>query len=416
MSSKEASSQSSGEENLKLGPLAGKLTVIGGIVGVVGLVIGALLGQMEGDGFRHYQFSFLVAFWWGLTIVLGGLFFVTLQHLTRAKWSVAVRRVAEVFASTIPLFAVLSLIFVIPVLMGNGVEYPWADHAIVEADHNLHKKSWYLNVGFFIGRMIFYFVIWFLFSNMYLRRSVKQDTSGEPNLTLKLWPVSAPGMILFAITISFCAIDLIMSLEPAWFSTIFGVYIFSGAVQAIYSTMALTFLFLQSRGRLTESITPDHYHDLGKMMFAFVVFWAYIAFSQFMLIWYANIPEETFWYIQRTVNAQTGENVWLGLAWFLVVANFGIPFFGLMSRHVKRNRKALAFWAIWLLVMHYLDLYWLIMPAYTTEEIPWSVMDIANWIGVFGLFVAASAFHARKLNLRPTKDPRLAESLAFENI
>lgn len=415
MASKEAS-QSSGEENLKLGALAGKLTAIGGIVGIVGLAVGAWLGQMQGDGFEHYQYSFLVAFWWGLSICLGGLFFVTLQHLTRAKWSVAVRRVAEVFASTVPLFAVLSLIFVIPMLMGNGFVYPWADHAIVEADHNLHAKAGYLNVPFFLVRMGFYFLVWIIFSQLFLRRSVKQDTTGEPNLTVKLWGVSAPGMILFAVTITFCAVDLVMALEPAWFSTIFGVYIFAGAVQAIYSTLALTFLWLQNRGRLQHSITPDHYHDLGKMMFAFVVFWAYIAFSQFMLIWYANIPEETFWYIARTVNADTGENVWLGLAWFIVVANFVVPFLGLMSRHVKRSRKGLAFWAIWLLVMHYVDLYWLIMPAYTTKEIPWSFMDLANWIGVFGLFIAASAIHARKLNLRPTKDPRLAESLAFENI
>ncbi len=409
-------SPNSGEENLKLGPLAGKLTVVGGIVGIVGLAIGAWLGSMEGDGFRHYQFSFLVAFWWGLSICLGGLFFVTLQHLTRAKWSVAVRRVAEIFSSTVPLFAALSLIFVIPVLTGNGFVYPWADHAIVEANHNLHEKAGYLNIGFFLGRIIFYFVIWFIFSQLFMRRSVKQDETGEPDLTIKLWGVSAPGMILFAVTLSFCAIDTVMALQPAWFSTIFGVYIFAGAVQAIYSMMALAFLFLQSRGRLQYSVTPDHYHDIGKMMFAFVVFWAYIAFSQFMLIWYANIPEETFWFVQRTINAQTGENVWLGLAWFLVVANFAIPFLGLMSRHVKRNRKALAFWAIWLLVMHYLDLYWLIMPAFTTEEVPWSFMDLCNWIGVFGLFVAASAIHARKVNLRPTKDPRLAESLAFENI
>lgn len=414
--SKEASAQPGAGENLKLGALGGKVTTIAVIVGLAGLLIAAWLGQREGDGFRHYQYSFLIAFWWGLSISLGGLFFVTLQHLTQANWSVVVRRIAEVFASTVPIFIPLSLVFVLPMLMGNGMLYPWADPEIVAADHLLHEKAGYLNVWFFLGRLVFYFGVWWIFSALFLRRSVQQDESGKPELTKKLWGVSAPGMILFALTITFAAVDLVMALQPDWFSTIFGVYIFAGSVQAIYSFMALSLFWLQGNGRLRESVTQDHFHDLGKMMFAFIVFWAYIAFSQFMLIWYANIPEETFWFVQRTSNGSTGENVWLGVAWFLLIANFAIPFLGLMSRHVKRNRFGLAFWAVWLLVMHYVDLYWLIMPAYTRSEIPVSVMDLCNWVGILGLLVAAATFRARNLNLRPTKDPNLAKSLAFENI
>ncbi|MEI9947650.1 MAG: hypothetical protein WDO74_01360 [Pseudomonadota bacterium] len=222
--------------------------------------------------------------------------------------------------------------------------------------------------------------------------------------------LAGPAMIGFALTITFCAIDLIMSLDPKWFSTMFGVYYFASCVLAVNSSLALTLMWLQGKGRLTSSVTVHHFHDLGKMVFAFTVFWAYVGFSQFMLLWYANIPEETLWFKIRFANS------WGTLSWVLLFGHFVIPFFGLLSRWVKRNRKALAFWCVWQLVMIYLDMYWLVMPTLGVDEVPFQLIDITCWIGVLALFVAGLAYRAKGLDLLAKNDPRLPKSLAFENI
>jgi hypothetical protein len=209
---------------------------------------------------------------------------------------------------------------------------------------------------------------------------------------------------------TFCDIDLLMSLGPLWFSTIFGVYYFASCVLAINASLALTLMWLQSKGRLTSSVTVHHFHDLGKMVFAFTIFWAYIGFSQFMLLWYANIPEETLWFKERFVNS------WGTLSWVLLFGHFVIPFFGLLSRHIKRRRPTLAFWAVWQLVMIYLDMYWLVMPTTRSESPPFALIDVACVIGILGVFIAGIAMRAKNLNLMPTNDPRLPKSLAFENL
>jgi hypothetical protein len=222
--------------------------------------------------------------------------------------------------------------------------------------------------------------------------------------------VAGPGMIVFGLTLTFCVIDLVMSLDPYWFSTMFGVYYFASCVLAVHATLVLTFLWLQGQGRLKKSLTVEHLHDLGKMMFAFTVFWAYIGFSQFMLIWYANVPEETAWFKERFAGG------WGDLSWALLVLHFIVPFFGLLSRHVKRNRKAMAFWAVWILVEIYLDMYWLVMPSMKTEEVPFGLIDVTCWVGLAGTLVAAFAHFSKNVNLLPVKDPRLPRSLAFENL
>ena len=175
-----------------------------------------------------------------------------------------------------------------------------------------------------------------------------------------------------------------------------------------YSSLGLALMWLQGKGRLTSSVTREHYHDIGKMMFAFTVFWAYVAFSQLMLIWYADIPEETHWYHWRF------EGGWRVVSALLLVAHFILPFFGLMSRHVKRNKRTLAFWAVWILVIHYVDLFWLIYPN-GGGDVPFALLDVLCLIGVVGLFFGWAAMQARRVNLIPTGDPRLEDSLAFEN-
>ena len=398
-------SEVSHEDNITIDGDAARFANIGIGIGVAALGGAVLLGL--GD-LAQLQRAYLVAFVYVLSIALGLLWFVAIQHLTNAKWSVVVRRVAEILADNMLLVAVLSLGVVVPMLIGSTDLYVWLDHAKVEQDHMLHHKSAYLNIQFFTVRWVLYFGFWIWLGRRFFRLSVRQDAEGGDQISSALQRTSAPGMIAFALTLTFCAIDLLMSLDATWFSTMFGVYYFAGCVLAGYSSLGLTLMWLQSKGRLTASVNQEHYHDIGKMMFAFTVFWAYIAFSQFMLIWYADIPEETHWYHWRF------EGDWRVVSGLLLVAHFVLPFFGLMSRHVKRNKRTLAFWAVWILVIHYVDLYWLVYPD-GSADVPLGIVDILCVIGVVGLFFGVSARRARGVNLIPTGDPRLADSLAFEN-
>ncbi len=216
-------------------------------------------------------------------------------------------------------------------------------------------------------------------------------------------------MIAFALTLSFAAFDLLMSLDPGWYSTIFGVYYFAGAAVGVYALLPLVAFLLQRAGFIRRSVSVEHYHDLGKLLFGFVVFWAYIAFSQYMLQWYANLPEETHWFVVRQ---QHGWG-WVGLA--LVFGQFLIPFAALLSRAPKRRPRFLAAVAAWVLAMHWVDLYWLVMPAASPGSPALHVVDVTVLLGLVSLLVAAAAFLARGRALVPEGDPRLEESLAFEN-
>ena len=398
------------EDNIVIGDEAtrfGNIAMGAGGLAVVGAIV------LAGGLTPHFILSYVVAFMFVLAISLGALWFVTIQHLTNAKWSVVVRRVGEIIASNVILVAVLSLVVIGPMAAGMANDvYVWLDHEKVHADHLLHHKAGYLNLTFFIVRCIIYFGFWSVLSLYFLRQSVAQDKSGKPEITATLQKVSAPSMIVFALTLTFCAIDFIMTIDATWFSTIFGVYYFAGCVSSGYSFIALSLMWLQSKGRLLHSVNTEHYHDLGKMMFAFVVFWSYIAFSQFMLIWYGDMPEETHWYKWRFNGG------WKVVSGILLVCHFAIPFLGLLSRHIKRNRRTLAFWAVWLLVIQYVDLYWLVMPSFGEyhNDVHLTAVDLLCWAGLTLLFVGFAARRAKGVNLVPTRDPRLADSLAFENI
>lgn len=376
-------------------------------VGAVALVAAVALGG--GPLGRQFLSSYLVAFMYILSLGLGALWFVDIQHLTNAKWSVVVRRVAEILAANLDLLAAMSLVVIIPMATGKTDLYEWVDPSKVEASRHLKHQSGYLNVQFFLVRCVIYFGFWTLLSRYFLKQSVEQDSSGKAEISGVMQKVAAPSMIAFAMTLTFCAIDFMMSLDPGFFSTIFGVYYFAGCVTSGYSIIALALMWLQGKGRLVNSVNREHYHDLGKMMFAFVIFWSYVAFSQFMLIWYGDLPEETHWFKARFAGG------WGIVSWSLLLCHFALPFFGLLSRHVKRNRKTLAFWAFWLLAIEFVDMYWLIMPNLSPDQVPFSLVDLLAWIGVTGLFLGAAAMRTKGINLVPTKDPRLADSLAFQN-
>jgi len=347
-----------------------------------------------------------VSYVYFLSLALGALFFVLVQHATRAGWSVAVRRLAEAVA---PNLCFPMAILVIPVLAGLRTLYPWTDAAAVAGDHLLHAKEPWLNVPFFVGRTAFYFAAWSVLSIWFHRTSTKQDVSGDPALTQKMEKTSTVGLILFAFTVTFFAFDYLMSLTPHWYSTIFGVYFFAGCVLGFFALVTVIAFLVQRAGRLRHAITTEHYHDLGKLIFAFTVFWAYIGFSQYMLMWYANLPEETAWYAAR----QTGS--WTAFSLVLLFGHFLVPFLALMSRNVKRRKSLLVVGAVWMLAMQWADVYWLVMPGKSPGTIPFSLIDVATFLGVGGTFFAAALRRLEAHAVVAVKDPRLSESLGYES-
>ncbi|GJM43413.1 MAG: membrane protein [Gemmatimonadota bacterium] len=397
-------------EQITLGPVGDRVTRIAGAIGVLGLVATALLGMQGGvEGQARAMNSYLVAFCFFLSIMLGALFFTLIQHVTRAGWSVVLRRFAEAIAANAPLMAVLALPILVPIALGRDLLYVWTSSEALAHDHLMAGKVGFLNPTFFLIRMVVYFGAWSLMGSWFFRKSVEQDTSGDPNLTVKMQSASAPGLFVFAITLTFASLDLLMSLEPNWFSTMFGVYFFAGSALAFFATLPIVSYFTQKAGRLVGLISREHYHDMGKFVFAFIVFWAYIAFSQYMLYWYANIPEETVWFLRR----QTGQ--WESLSWLLLFGHFIVPFLALISRIPKRAKGTLIVGAFWMLLMHYADLYYVAMPHLSEGVIPLSLMDLTAMLGVGGFFVASVATRLRNRSLVPQRDPRLHESLAFEN-
>jgi len=386
-----------------LGDLGGKISRIGLGVGVVGLVASAGLGVMAGWD-RFFQ-AWHVSFCYMLALSLGALFFVLIQHLTGATWSVMVRRPAEVMAANLPLLA----LFFIPIVLGSKSLFPWARPEVMAANAALQGKAPYLNMTFFLARWVGFFLVWRLITRFFLGASTAQDKSGDFSLTIKMERVAAPSIIAFALSLSFGAIDLLMSLTPMWYSTIFGVYYFAGAALTFFSFLAISVLYLQRNGRLL-SVTPEHFHDLGKLMFAFVIFWAYIGFSQYMLIWYANIPEETTWFRDRWA----GE--WKAWSILLIFGHFILPFAGLISRTSKKTGAILGFWAIWMLLMEWVDIYWLAMPSKSAGKVPLHLLDLTTLLGMGGILVGVAAQRLSGHSLVPERDPRLPDSLTFENV
>ena len=385
--------------------LSSRILVMAGVLMVAGAGGAFSLAMTTEGGMHRLAETYLVSFAYFLSLALGSLFFVLLQHLTRAGWSVVIRRLAEAMSGNVLLMAVL----VIPVLLNMEHLYHWAHHGAADHDPILAGKSGFLNPQFFVIRLVVYFAIWSLLAWYFYSNSKRQDANGDSKYTRRMEALSAPGMVLFALSLNFAAFDLLMSVNPHWFSTIFGVYFFAGSVVVVLATLVVLAAYLQRQGRLQGVVTTEHYHDLGKLLFGFVVFWAYIAFSQYMLYWYGNIPEETVWYLTR----QTGN--WTEISLALLFGHFVIPFLALVSRFPKRRPRLLVLAALWMLAMHWLDLYYLVGPEFRPEGPSVGLIDILCFLGMGGLFFFVLTMRLRKTALVPIGDPRLAESLDFEN-
>lgn len=376
-----------------------KAALIAGAAGLIVTFIGYFVNS------KQFFFSYLVAFAFWSTIALGGLFFVMLHHLTNATWSVVVRRQAETMISIFPVLAVLF----IPVLFGMHDLYHWTHADVVAGDELLRHKSSYLNTPFFIIRSIAYFAIWIFLSLSLYRTSLKQDSGHNASIGRRMKKISAPGMLLYAITVTYSAFDWYMSQDPHWYSTIFGAYIFSGGLVSALAFLAFVSLSMRKRRILSEVVTEEHYHDLGKLTFAFMVFWAYIAFSQYFLIWYANIPEETVWFDNRY---QAG---WKYFSLMLAGGYFVLPFLLLVARGAKRKLGFLKLMTGWLLFMHWVDLYWIIMPVLNKNNALISWLDISAMLGVGGIFMWLFWRRFFSNPLVPVNDPRLESSIKFIN-
>ena len=366
----------------------------------IGLGVAAFFAGMTVHKDRVWS-SFIVNHFYFLSLGVGGILFAAIQWVTGAMWSVPIRRVMESFTSYLPIGLVM---FLILAAFGLHEGYHWSHVDYVMKDPILVKKASYLNTTFFTIRNTFSILVWILLGGALIKNSLAQDKDGDYRFTLKNRVISAIFIILFALTFTMSSFDILMSLDPHWFSTIFGVYCFAGM---LYSTLALTCiitLLLKRSGYLLGFVNESHIHDIGKFMFAFVVFWAYIGFSQFMLIWYANLPEETGYFLKRVADP------WAGVSIFLVVGKFITPFILLLPRGSKRSEKLLILVAAWMLSAQWIDVMWMVQPEFfKTPSIGW--IEIGMTLGFAGIFGLAVIRFLSKHPIVAFRDPKMTESL-----
>ncbi len=363
---------------------------------------------------EQFFHAFLVAFSFWTSIGLGAMFFTMLHHLTGASWSVTVRRIAEQIMMGLPIM----FIFTIVLFLGLHSLYHWT-HVDPATDAFLAVKQPYLNEPFFIGRTIFYFVVWSALAIVLNRMSRSMDTNPTARTFQRLKVVSAIGMLLFAFTITYAAWDWLMSLDFHWYSTIFGVYFFGGAFLNALAMITLLAMYLRKRSDLDKAISVEHFHDLGKLIFGFIVFWSYIGFSQFFLQWYGNIPEETVWYLNRW------DGSWKIPSLILLFGHFMAPFVIMIFRASKRSFLVMKVMAFWLLFVHWVDMYWLAYPYFTKTLYKEGVLAkngvLFSWIEpslmilVGGVFLFVVWRQLSNNPLVPVGDPKLEASIRFVN-
>ena len=375
----------------------------------VALLLVSLIGLSTDTS--QFFYSYFIGWVSCLAISVGGLFFLFFHHLTKASWNVVVRRANEALVWTFPLLMLLG----IPILFGMHDLYHWTHEELYvvggpEYDEIIAGKRAYLNTPFWIARVVAYFVIWTYLAYKFYTISVKSDVEGAGDMSAQFRKVSAWGLPLTAVATAFASYDLVMSTDPHWFSTIFGVYFFIGGILGAVCLMVLLFASMQRLGGMLDGVvTKEHYHDLGKYMFGFTVFWAYIAFSQYMLIWYAGIPEETIFYKHRLMHG------WEWNSAFLLAFHFIVPFVVLLPRFTKRSIPVLSTMAVWLLGMHWFDMHWIIAPTHDSHHI-FHWLDLTLGLGLFLVFVGTIIYRMTRHSLVPQNDPYLSDSLHFENV
>ncbi|MDQ3907180.1 MAG: hypothetical protein M3268_02430 [Acidobacteriota bacterium] len=370
-------------------------------VGVVCLALCAVGWLLSPDQFfRSYLMAFV--FWAGLT--LGCLGVLMMQYVTGGAWGIILRRTLESATRTIPLV----LVFFLPLLLGLHRLYVWTNSAVVEADPLLQHKRPFLNVPFFLARAAVYFVCWLALIFFLNRWSRRQDATGEPRLAWRLEHLSAPGLFLLSVTISLALIDWVMSLEPRWYSTIYAVGFMAGEMLAAFAFSIAVVILLSSSPPLEGVVKPKHFRALGNLMLTFVMLWAYCAFSQYLLIWSGNLRAEIPWYLRRI----TGGWGWIAIA--LIVFHFFLPFFLLLFREIKDHRRTLVTVAAVVILLRFVDLFWLVEPAFYRDRFSLHWLDFAALFGLGAIWLAVFAWQLRARPLLPLRDPYAEEAFADE--
>ena len=391
----------------------GRLSFSAGLVGLVSLIIAAIYGfNAAHDALlaKQFAYSWLFGFLFFFTICAGSLFWVILHHATDAAWSVVVRRQMENLASLMPY---LSLFF-IPIVLFRTTIWEWLS---IDPAHDaiFASKTWYfypviagVEIPLFWIRSAFYFAYFTFFALTFRGHSAAQDLTGDIKHSLKMRTKSYRALPLFALSITFAGIDWVMALNYKWYSTMWGVYIFAGSALSSMAVLILVITGLKKLGYL-QVVNLEHYHIMGKFLLVFSIFWAYIGFSQYMLIWYANIPEETEYFLIRNTESWNSLNV------LLVVGHFFIPFLMLLFRFVKKIPNLLSVISIWILCMHFLDLYIIVLPNIHPSGFQPHVLDLICPIAIGSFLIVAFLFELGRRSLFPARDPRLVECLKLTN-
>lgn len=380
---------------------AGALQGLFAVLTVIGFAIFALSLKSGGDTAARAWASFVHNHFFFMSLAIGGIFFAAIQWLTGAMWSAPVRRIAESFTAYLPVvFITFGVVFI-----GLNQLYHWSHADIVSHDLVLSAKSGYLNSKFFLIRNIVAIALWVFLARAMIGNSLTQDQTKDYRLTQKNKKLAPAFLLVFGITFTMAAFDQLMSLDPHWFSTMFGVYVFAGMFYSTLALICLMTLFLKRKGLLVGIVNENHLHDIGKFMFAFTVFWAYIGFSQYLLIWYANMPEETGYYLHRF------QGGWAKISAFLLFGKFGIPFFVLMKREAKRNEVILMVMGVFMLLAQWVDLMWIIQPEFFKDGPRVGLTEVGTFIGFLGLFGLSVFRFLGRHNVVAIGDPRLQESV-----
>jgi hypothetical protein len=375
-------------------------------VSTLALAVGALFFALFLFGLlidrAQFFHAYLVGFIFWIGITLGSMALLMLQHLTGGAWGLIIRRVLEAATRTLPLI----LLLFIPVIVGLNQIYPWTSRTEMDQSPALREKAaHYLNPPFFIGRALIYFAIWSLLAVLLNWLSLQQDRTADSKLKKRFQVVSGPGLGILILTITFASIDWVMSLDPAWSSTIFGlIFVASWSLSALAFGI-LTMSWLSNRAPMNAVVRPSHFHDWGNLLLALVMLWTYFAFSQYLIIWSGNLPEETVWYVARKHGG------WGAIALGIVILQFAFPFMTLLSRAAKQSPQKLAQLAVLILLMRIVDVIWLIEPSYNREQFHLSWMDIVAPLAMGGLWLATFAWQLQKRSLVPINDPQLEQAL-----
>lgn len=370
------------------------------------LAVGALFFALFVFGLlvdrAQFFHAYLVGFIFWIGITLGSMALLMLQHLTGGAWGVIIRRVLEAATRTLPLM----LILFIPILLRLNQIYSWTNPAEMDQTPALREKAaHYLNPAFFTVRAALYFAIWSLMMLLLNMFSLEHDRTADRRFAKRLQMISGPGLGLLIITITFASIDWVMSLDPAWSSTIYGlIFVASWSLSALAFAI-LVMSWLSKREPMNAVVRTSHFHDWGNLMMALVMLWMYFAFSQYLIIWSANLPEETTWYVARKHGG------WGVIALGIVILQFAFPFMTLLSRAAKKSPQKLGMLALLILITRVVDVIWLIEPTFNRERFHMSWMDMVAPIAMGGFWIATFAWQLQKRALVPINDPQLAQAL-----